>query len=252
MKTITIPSDSTRYVVSVNGRVYVYKGGETVSVPDEVAEVIERQSEALPLPEEVKPSADDILEDATIADAGKALGIDESGNPALIEVATSSVADDILADATASDKGKALGIDASGEPALIEVGSVADELLDDATALDSGKVLGVNDSGNPALLYPILTVGGTLGSSGSVTLNKSWNAINSAFMNGRMVIITLPQYTSSIYEFSPITCVVKAVYMYKQTGTSEEYYCVEANTGTQGAVFTASSSVGYPSGKLAG
>lgn len=38
--TITIPSDVTRLEVEINGRHYTYQGGATVSVPDEVAALI--------------------------------------------------------------------------------------------------------------------------------------------------------------------------------------------------------------------
>lgn len=38
--TITIPSDVTRLEVEINGKHYTYQGGATVSVPDEVAALI--------------------------------------------------------------------------------------------------------------------------------------------------------------------------------------------------------------------
>ena len=41
MKTITIPSNYDPFRVTVNGKEYVYQGGSTVSVPDDVADVIE-------------------------------------------------------------------------------------------------------------------------------------------------------------------------------------------------------------------
>jgi len=39
-KTIKIPDDVTRLEVTINGKTYTYEGGATVSVPDEVAELI--------------------------------------------------------------------------------------------------------------------------------------------------------------------------------------------------------------------
>ena len=55
MKTVTIPTCANPFVVIINGRKYTYPAGETVEVPDEVAEVIERHEEAKPQPE--SPSA---------------------------------------------------------------------------------------------------------------------------------------------------------------------------------------------------
>ena len=41
MKTITIPTFKNPFEVTVNGETYTYTAGETVEVPDEVAEIIE-------------------------------------------------------------------------------------------------------------------------------------------------------------------------------------------------------------------
>ena len=41
MKTITIPTNYDPFRLTVNGKEYVYAGGSTVSVPDDVADVIE-------------------------------------------------------------------------------------------------------------------------------------------------------------------------------------------------------------------
>jgi hypothetical protein len=49
-KTITIPANCNPYVVVINNHVYVYKAGETVEVPDEVAEAIEDALELEPKP----------------------------------------------------------------------------------------------------------------------------------------------------------------------------------------------------------
>lgn len=39
-KTITIPADVSRMEITINNKTYVYQGGATVSVPDEVAALI--------------------------------------------------------------------------------------------------------------------------------------------------------------------------------------------------------------------
>ena len=41
MKTITIPQYNNPFIVIINNREYIYRGGDIVEVPDEVAEVIE-------------------------------------------------------------------------------------------------------------------------------------------------------------------------------------------------------------------
>ena len=83
-----------------------------------------------------KGTADTILDAATIADAGKALGIDAEGDPALIDVV--GAADAILDAATIADAGKALGIDAEGEPALIDVSGGASILVCNLTYTGTG------------------------------------------------------------------------------------------------------------------
>lgn len=55
MKTVTIPTCANPFVVIINGKKYTYPAGETVEVPDEVAEIIERHSEAKPTPDPVPP-----------------------------------------------------------------------------------------------------------------------------------------------------------------------------------------------------
>lgn len=51
-KTVTIPSYKNPYDVDVNGRKYAYRAGDTLEVPDEVAEVIEHDLDLIiePLP----------------------------------------------------------------------------------------------------------------------------------------------------------------------------------------------------------
>lgn len=49
-KTITIPTNHNPYIVVINNHMYVYKAGETIEVPDEVAETIEDAIELEPKP----------------------------------------------------------------------------------------------------------------------------------------------------------------------------------------------------------
>lgn len=49
MKEITIPNDMSPFVVIINEQRYTYTPGETVSVPDEVYEIIKQQVEAAPV-----------------------------------------------------------------------------------------------------------------------------------------------------------------------------------------------------------
>lgn len=48
MKTITIPKYKNPFIVVINNNVYQYRGGETVEVPDEVADVIANIVELTP------------------------------------------------------------------------------------------------------------------------------------------------------------------------------------------------------------
>ena len=50
MKAIQIPKNNNPFTVVINNTVYQYKGGETVEVPDEVAEAIEDAIELVPKP----------------------------------------------------------------------------------------------------------------------------------------------------------------------------------------------------------
>ena len=50
MKSITIPKYNNPFTVIINNREYAYKGGETIEVPDEVAEAIEDALELVPKP----------------------------------------------------------------------------------------------------------------------------------------------------------------------------------------------------------
>ena len=49
-KTITIPTNCNPYIVVINNHVYTYKAGDTIEVPDEVAEAIEDAIELVPKP----------------------------------------------------------------------------------------------------------------------------------------------------------------------------------------------------------
>ena len=49
-KTITIPTNCNPYIVVINNHVYAYKAGDTIEVPDEVAEAIEDALELVPKP----------------------------------------------------------------------------------------------------------------------------------------------------------------------------------------------------------
>lgn len=49
-KTITIPTNYNPYIVVINNHVYAYRAGETIEVPDEVAEAIEDAIELIPKP----------------------------------------------------------------------------------------------------------------------------------------------------------------------------------------------------------
>lgn len=49
-KTISIPTHNNPFTVIINNREYTYKGGETIEVPDEVAEAIEDALELVPKP----------------------------------------------------------------------------------------------------------------------------------------------------------------------------------------------------------
>ena len=49
-KTITIPDYKNPFIVVINNNVYKYRAGETVEVPDEVAEAIEDALELIPKP----------------------------------------------------------------------------------------------------------------------------------------------------------------------------------------------------------
>ena len=49
-KTITIPTNCNPYIVVINNHVYTYRAGDTIEVPDEVAEAIEDALELAPKP----------------------------------------------------------------------------------------------------------------------------------------------------------------------------------------------------------
>lgn len=49
-KMVTIPENHKPFIVNINNREYIYRGGETVEVPDDVAEVIEDAVALEPMP----------------------------------------------------------------------------------------------------------------------------------------------------------------------------------------------------------
>ena len=49
-RSITIPEYKNPFVVTINNSVYQYRGGDTVEVPDEVAEAIEDALDEIPRP----------------------------------------------------------------------------------------------------------------------------------------------------------------------------------------------------------
>lgn len=50
MKTIQIPTTSNPFIVNINNKAYQYRAGDTIEVPDEVAEAIEDAMELVPKP----------------------------------------------------------------------------------------------------------------------------------------------------------------------------------------------------------
>lgn len=61
MKTVTIPNCRNPFVVTVNDQTYSYRAGETVEVPDEVAEIIQTHIDAKP----VEKSKETVSTDST-------------------------------------------------------------------------------------------------------------------------------------------------------------------------------------------
>lgn len=78
MTTVTIPTDYNPFVVKVNNVEYFYKAGDTVEVPDEVAEVISRFEEAK-VPEPEKLEYVEGFSYDPVADAGKVLQVRDDG-----------------------------------------------------------------------------------------------------------------------------------------------------------------------------
>lgn len=74
-KTITIPDGYKPLEIVINGCVYVYMPGETVSVPDEVASVIANMQDQKP--EESSEVKQETISYDPVADAGKLLGVQD-------------------------------------------------------------------------------------------------------------------------------------------------------------------------------
>ena len=70
-KTISIPTHNNPFTVIINNKAYTYRGGETIEVPDEVAEAIEDALELIPKPKRylskyarhIEDSLDEITEE---------------------------------------------------------------------------------------------------------------------------------------------------------------------------------------------
>ena len=79
-KIVTIPKDRNPFVVIINGVEYKYTAGETVEVPDSVADVIEKYENAKPKPNEnpnpgTTPGGSCNLPSVTTRDNGKFLRV---------------------------------------------------------------------------------------------------------------------------------------------------------------------------------
>ena len=72
MKTVKIPNDYDPYIVEVNGKTYKLPAGATMSVPDEVAAVINNYYKLSP---KEKPVDGGVLPFVTDEDNGKVLGV---------------------------------------------------------------------------------------------------------------------------------------------------------------------------------
>ena len=71
-KTITIPTNCNPYIVVINNHVYAYRAGDTIEVPDDVAEAIEDALELVPKPKrylsKIAQIADGSLKEVTEED----------------------------------------------------------------------------------------------------------------------------------------------------------------------------------------
>lgn len=72
MKTIRIPEYNNPFIVNINNKEYTYKAGDTIEVPDEVAEAIEDALELVPKPKrylsKFAQKAEESLTEITIED----------------------------------------------------------------------------------------------------------------------------------------------------------------------------------------
>lgn len=78
MREVTIPADTDPYIVIVNTMEYSYPAGETLTVPDEVADIIDQYNAAKPEIPAPMEWVDGLKYDPD-NDAGKALKIKEGG-----------------------------------------------------------------------------------------------------------------------------------------------------------------------------
>ena len=161
MREVTIPNDYNPFRLEVNGRIYSYKAGTTQSVPDEVAELIDKYNKSKPVPKQ-----NSIIDNSGLSfqktDADKVLKVKEDG----------------------SDVEWAEGGGGSGSD------------LPEYTAADAGKVLAVNEDGtgvkwseggSGALFVNVNATFDEDEEIVSLILDKTWAQINGALRAGTAV-----------------------------------------------------------------
>lgn len=156
MKTVTIPSDTKPYFdCTINGRHYRYKAGATMSVPDEVAELIASIEAQKPKPRHYDPPAPE-------------LPIPAAGG---------------------SDNGKVPKANGSG----YQLEDDSDKELPDATG-KTGKFLKAGEKGpewaDPPSNAPFETTATVDGETYAFTLNKTAAELYAAVSSGKTVKIT--------------------------------------------------------------
>lgn len=79
MRVVTIPKDRDPFIIRLNNTDYFYKAGETIEVPDEVADIVERY-EAAKVSGELKLEWVEGLKYNPVKDAGKKLTVKDDGS----------------------------------------------------------------------------------------------------------------------------------------------------------------------------